>query len=158
AAQQEDVMRQRRRARRRTPPLFELVGPRLGCRREAVAALRLSAKDEGLESIVVLICDRERRIVLATEFEDAPASGVATLVDLVLRAVPPGSRLVIGLFRGERGAGEVQLDRLELEAVDDALRSCRRCDVELVDVLVLCGSEAVESVAGSGYEVDNGHR
>ncbi len=149
-------MRQRRWARRRKPPLFELVGPRLCCADEAAAALRVSALDQRLESIVVLICDHECRVLLATEFEDAPAAGVATVVDLVLQAAPPGSKLVIGVMRGE--GGQAELDRLELEAVDEAARACHLCDVGLVDLLVLCGSGSAESVAGSGYDVDNGRQ
>ncbi len=147
-------MRQRRRGRRRTAPV-ELIGPRLASGEEAVAALRVSAADDSCASIVVLICDRELRIMLATAFEGAPAAGVATAVELVLTAVPPESALVVGILRGEQG--DAALDRLELEAIDEAARACARADVALADVLVLGGrSGSVERVAGTGYGVDNG--
>ena len=144
-------MRSRRKGRR--PPRRELVGPRLCGRDDAVAALRVSAAGVAAESIVVLICDAEARVLVATEFEDGPAAGVATVVDVVLAAAPPGSALVVGVFRQDG----TELDRLELEAVEEAVLSCAVSGVRLVDVLVLDGaSEPVESVAGDGYEVDNG--
>ncbi len=150
-------MRQRRSGRRHGPPL-ELIGPRIAGRDDAVAALCLSAAGEAPESVVVLVCDHDLRVVLATEFEGAPAAGVATAVGLVVAAVPPESRLVVGILRGEQAGAP--LDRLELEAVEHATRGCERHGVALVDVLVLGRprSGPVEAVGGTGYGVDDSDR
>ncbi|MGH9264044.1 MAG: hypothetical protein ACRD1D_05075 [Acidimicrobiales bacterium] len=134
--------------------MVELVGPRLRDRDDAVAALRVSSTGDGPESIVVLVCDRDLRVLLAIDMEGAPASGVATAVGLVLQAVAPESKLIVGLFR----AGD--LDRAEVEAVKEAESLCLDHDVDLVDVFVVseCGWDAVDAIAGTGYGDDNGHQ
>lgn len=151
----EEVVRNRC-GRGNEPPVREL-GPRLYSAEEAVAALRLSAGAgaEGRESIVVLVCDPDRRIGLAVEFEGAPATGATEALACVLPAVPAGSSLVVGLFR--RGETGPDLDHLELVAVEDMASSCRRSGVGLLAVIVVSsdGWRSLTEVASIGFGGDN---
>ncbi len=142
-------MRQRRKGRR-SRPVLELVGPRLRGGEDAVAALRMSWAGVASESVVVLVCDGELGVMLAVELEEAPAAGVATAVGLVLEAVPEGSKLVVGIFRRD---GSMELDRLELEAVEGVAAACRRHGSQLVDVFVVAGDRSMRvGAAASGDE------
>ena len=81
--------------------VVELVGPQLRSRADAVAALRLSAGSPDDQTVVVLVCDREDRIVLAVDFAGAGVTDVAKVVELVAAAVGDqgGMHLVVGIFR-----------------------------------------------------------
>ncbi|MDQ3898080.1 MAG: hypothetical protein M3326_12720 [Actinomycetota bacterium] len=117
----------------------KLVGPRLEGPDDAVDALRLSAGDPEQESVVVLLCDGERRVVFAVDFAGAPAAVAPDVVDCVLAALVRGRshKLVVGLFRGP--GRSTSLDASDVRAVDDILAACDGAEVDLLDVVVVRG-------------------
>ena len=129
----------RKRCSRTDMLSVELVGPRLEGPDDAVDALRLSAGDAEHETIVVLVCDGERRIVVALDFPGAPAAVAPDVVGCVLAGLVGGRRhkLVVGLFRGARRS--TALDASVVQAVDDLLAACDDAAVEVLDVLVVSG-------------------
>ncbi len=118
----------------RSSTAVELVGPRLRDAGEAAEAVRLSSGPGGKESIVVLVCDEERRVLLAVDFEGAPPSAATAALECVLPAVADGSSLVVGLCRP--GRSEV-LDRFEAEAIEEMAGLCRDTGIDLLYVIVL---------------------
>lgn len=139
-------MRTRRgRARRQ---IVELVGPRLRSRADAVAALRLSAGSPEQRSVVVLVCDREDRIVLAVDVAGAGVTDVAGVVELVTAAVTDqrGTHLVVGIFR--EGESTV-LDDEETAAMADLITAA---GIAVGDVIVLATSGDGHPVAHAGDE------
>jgi hypothetical protein len=100
---------------------------------DAVAAIRVSAGTED-ESIVVLVCDHENRIVFAVDFAGAPASGVCDAVECVLDAVLQGTVLVVGIVRPHDPGGFTDA---EAEAINDLVESCHIDDVCLRDLIVV---------------------
>lgn len=116
------------------PAVSDLVGPRLCGGDDAARALRLSYGAHGKESIIVLVCDRDRRIVLAVDFEGAPAYGAAAVLECVVPAVPPLSSVVVGLFRPGRST---TLDPWDLDAVREMAARCEEEGITVLDVIVL---------------------
>jgi hypothetical protein len=117
----------------RSPEVVELVGPCLRDAREAAEAVRLSYGSGGKESIVILVCDPDRRVVLAVDFEGAPASAATAVLDCMIEAVPEESALVVGLVRP---GGSAYLDRFESEAVREMADVCRLTGIGLLYVIV----------------------
>ena len=115
-------------------PVVELVGPRLTGPEEAARALRLSYGGGSGEAIVVLMCDDMQRVVLAIDFDGAPASGADAVLDCVVDAVPDDSTLVVGVFRPRSATF---LDPHELEALEEVELLCVDAGIRLLDVIVL---------------------
>lgn len=134
-----------------------LVGPRLEGPDDAVAVLRLSARSDAREAIVVLVCDEDRRVLLALEVTATPVQGVARVAGCVVAALPEAmsASLVVGLFRG---AGSTFLDGGELAAVEDLGSRCETVGLTLLDVIVVSGHRwrSLAEVAGAGFGGDNG--
>ena len=118
-------------------PGLELVRPRLRSAEDAVAAIRMSAGGEDHESIVVLVCDDENRILLAVDFADAPATGVCDIAELVLSAVDEGTVLVVGLIRPHDSG---VFSNAEVAAIEELAAFCLLSEVCLRDVIVLTGN------------------
>ncbi len=133
-------------------PALELVGPRLRTAEEAVAAIRMSAGDENQESIVVLVCDEENRVVLAVDFAGAPTVDVCDVADLVLEAVHDATVLVVGLIRPhDTGVFTIA----EVEAIVELVASCLVDEVRLRDIIVVAGGRwrsVTEAVPGLAVE------
>ncbi len=138
-------------------PGVELARPRLRSAEDAVAAIRMSAGGDDQESIVVLVCDDENRILLAVDFADAPTTGVCDVAELVLSAVDEGTVLVVGLIRRD-DAGV--LTNAEVEAIEELAALCLLSDVCLRDVIVVTGTgwRSVAEVVTDGFGDDNGHQ
>ena len=118
-------------------PGLELVRPRLRNAEDAVAAIRMSAGGEDQESIVVLVCDDENRILLAVDFAEAPTTGVCNVAELVLAAVDEGTVLVVGLIRpNDSGV----FTNAEVEAIEELTALCLLSEVCLRDVIVVTGN------------------
>ena len=118
----------------RSSTAVHLVGPRLRDAGEAAEAVRLSYGSGGRESIVVLVCDEERRVLLAVDFEGVPSSAATAALECVLPAVADGSSVVVGLCRP--GRSDV-LDGLEAEAIEEMAGLCRETGIGLLYVIVL---------------------
>lgn len=115
------------------PAMAELAGPLLWDAEEAAKAVRLSYGWSGRESIVALVCDEERRVVMAVEFEGGAPADAATVVDLMALAAPETNSLVIGLCRPR---GSLFLDRFEIEAVQEMADRCEKTGTGLLYVIV----------------------
>ena len=114
-------------------PVVQLVGPCLWDAAEAAEAVRLSYGSGGKESIVVVVCGEDRRVLLAVDFEGATAADAAAVAELVSLAVAPGSSLVVGLCRP---GGSEFLDRFETEAVQELADICDDSGLDLLYVIV----------------------
>jgi len=138
-------------------PGLELVRPRLRNTEDAVAAIRMSAGGEDTDSIVVLVCDDENRILLAVDFAEAPTTGVCDVAELVLAAVDEGSALVVGLIR-PHDAGV--FTNAEVEAIEELAALCLLSEVCLRDVIVVTGNgwRSAAEVVTDGFGDDNDHQ
>lgn len=110
-----------------------LVGPYLWDAEEAAEAVRLSYGWGGRESIVVLVCDEERQVLGAFEFEGAVPSDATAVVELLARTLPDAPSLVIGICRPD---GPRFLDRFETEAVQETADRCEEAGLGLLYVIV----------------------
>ena len=133
----------------RSPEVVGLVGPCLCDVGAAAEAVRLSYGSGGRESIVVLVCDSDRRVVLAVDFEGATASAATAVLDCMIEAVPKESALVVGLVRPGRSP---YLDRFETGAVQEMADLCRRSGIGLLHVIVANdeGWRCVPELTGAG--------
>ena len=138
-------------------PGLELARPRLRSAEDAVAAIRMSAAGEDRESIVVLVCDDENRILLAVDFADAPTTGVCDVAELVLAAVDDGSVLVVGLIRPHDSG---VFTNAEVEAIEELAALCLLSEVCLRDVIVVTGNgwRSAAEVVTDGDGDDNDHQ
>ncbi len=138
-------------------PGLELVRPRLRSADDAVAAIRMSAGGEDQESIVVLVCDDDNRILLAVDFAEAPTTGVCDVAELVLAAVDEGTVLVVGLMR-PHDAGV--FTNAEVEALEELAALCLLSEVCLRDVIVVTGNgwRSVTEVVTDGFGENNGNQ
>jgi len=134
-------------------PGVELVRPRLRSAEDAVAAIRMSAGGEGRESIVVLVCDDENRILLAVDFAEAPTTGVCDVAELVLAAVDDATALVVGLIR-PHDAGV--FTNAEVEAIEELAALCLLSEVCLRDVIVVTGNgwRSAAEVVTDGFKAE----
>ena len=117
----------------RAAAALEPGGPHLWDAEEAAEAVRLSCGWGGRESIVVLVCDEERRVLMAVEFEQASASDATAVVDLMALVLPETTWLVIGLCRPK---GSRFLDRFETEAVQEMADRCEEAGIGLLYLIV----------------------
>ncbi len=138
-------------------PGLELVRPRLRSAEDAVAAIRMSAGGDDTESIVVLVCDDDNRILLAVDFAEAPTTGVCDVAELVLSAVDEGTVLVVGLIRPHDSG---VFTNAEAEAIEELATLCLLSEVCLRDVIVVTGNgwRSAAEVVTDGFGDDNGHQ
>jgi hypothetical protein len=138
-------------------PGVELARPRLRSAEDAVAAIRMSAGGDDQESIVVLVCDDENRILLAVDFADAPTTGVCDVTELVLSAVDEGAVLVVGLIRPHDPG---VFTNAEVEAIEELAALCLLSEVCLRDVIVVTGNgwRSAAEVVTDGFGDDNDHQ
>ena len=138
-------------------PGLELVRPQLRSADDAVAAIRMSDGGEHQQSIVVLVCDVENKILLAVDFAEAPTTGVCDVAQLVLAAVDEGSVLVVGLVRPHESG---VFTNAEVEAIEELAALCLLSEVCLRDVIVVTGDgwRSVAEVVTDGFGDDNDHQ
>ncbi|MGH9278864.1 MAG: hypothetical protein ACRD12_12270 [Acidimicrobiales bacterium] len=109
----------------------------------AAAAIRLSAPPAHGRAIVALLCDASHRLLLAVAVENAPASSVPQVVDLVLAVAASGGirGLVVGIVQPRLGPLPVR----QAEALRGLAAGCAGASVDLLDVL-LVGPRGFRSV------------
>lgn len=136
-------------------PGIELARPRLRSAEDAVAAIRISAGGDDQESIVMLVCDDENRIVLAVDFAGAPTTGVCDVAELVLAAMDEEPVLVVGLIRPHDSGA---FTNTEVEAIEQLAMLCLFSDVCLRDVIVVSRDRwrSAAEVVTDGFGDDNG--
>jgi hypothetical protein len=102
----------------------------------AASAIRLSAPPSAGPAVVVLLCDAERRILLAVTVDTAPPTAVPRVVDLVLAvSSSAGVRgIVVGIVRERLGQYLPKPDAAALAGLEPR---CAAAGVDLLDVLMV---------------------
>jgi len=136
---------------------IEPVGPRLDCPEDAATVLRACAGVDAWDSVVVLVCDDQRRVMVPVAFDGAPIAAGPAVLDCVIASLrqPTRTGLVVGIFRS---GGSTLLDDDELADVEEVGVTCERAGVDLLDVIVLTDRHwsSLSLVAGAALGDDNG--
>lgn len=111
---------------------------------DAVAAIRLSAPPAEGPAIVVLLCDRDHRLLLAVVVEGAGAEAVRSIIDLVAAVADPAgvAAIIVGIVRDRLGGF---LPKREGDGLRGVVTRCEAAGVEMLDV-VLVGPRGWRSV------------
>ncbi len=143
--------------RKNGAPGLELARPALRSAGDAVAAIRMSAGGDDQESIVVLVCDDENRILLAVDFAGAPATRVCDVAELVLAAMDEEPVVIVGLIR-PRDSGV--FTNAEVEAIEELAALCLLSEVCLRDVIVVTGDRwrSAAEVVTERFGENNGNQ
>lgn len=111
---------------------------------DAVAAIRLSAPPAEGPAVVVLLCDRDHRLVVAVVVEGAGAEAVRSIIDLVVAVADPAgvAGVIVGIVRDRLGSF---LPKREGDRLRGIVSRCEAAGVDVLDI-VLVGPRAWRSV------------
>ncbi len=102
----------------------------------AASAIRLSAPPVEGPAVVVLLCDRDHRLLLAMTVEGAPPSGVRPTVDVVLGVAASAgvTGIVVGIVQERLGQYVPKPEAATLAGLVDR---CAAHGVDLLDLLLV---------------------
>lgn len=123
----------------------------------AAAAIRLSSPPAEGPSVVVLLCDRDQRLLVAMTVEGAPASGVRPAVDVVLGVAPSAgvAGIVVGIVQERLGN---YLPKPDVASLRGLVARCAAAGVDLLDLLLVGprGWRSLYSLAEGSEEGEDG--
>ena len=102
----------------------------------AASAIRLSSPPVEGPAVVVLLCDRDHRLLLAMTVDGAPPSGVRPAVDVVLAVAPSAgiAGIVVGIVQERLGQ---YVPKPEAAALRGLVDRCAAAGVDLLDLLLV---------------------
>jgi len=102
----------------------------------AASAIRLSSPPAEGRSVVILLCDRDHRLLLAMTVDGAPPSGVRPAVDVVLAVAPSAgiAGIVVGIVQERLGQ---YLPKPEAASLRGLVDHCAASGVDLLDLLLV---------------------